>query len=58
MKKRIKNIVEELVYGNLIREETEKNIITQEKAEQVLASLQSEPAKKRQIGFVIGGTEL
>lgn len=58
VKKRIKNIVEELVYGNLIREETEKNIITQEEAEQVLASLQSEPAKKRQIGFVIGGTEL
>lgn len=58
VKMRIENIAKELVYGNLIKEETEKSIITKEEVEQVLASLQSEPARKRQIGFVIGGTEL
>ena len=58
VKKRIENIAKELVYGNLIKEETEKSIITKEEVEQVLISLQGEPAKKRQIGFVIGGTEL
>jgi len=58
VKMRIENIAKELVYGSLIREEAEKNIITKEEVEEVLASLQSEPAGKRQIGFVIGGTEL
>ena len=58
VKKRIENIAKELVYGNLIREEAEKNIITKDEVEQVLASLQSEPARKRQIGFVTGGAEL
>lgn len=39
-------------------EETEKSIIIKEEVEQVLASLQSEPARKRQTGFVTGGAEL
>ena len=58
VKKRIENIAKELVYSNLIREEAEKNIITKDEVEQVLISLQSEPARKKQIGFVTGGAEL
>lgn len=58
VKIRIGNIAKEIVYSSFINEEVQDNIIRKEAVERVFASLAKEVTKKRQIGFVIGGTEL
>ncbi|MBQ7955334.1 MAG: hypothetical protein IJ282_06245 [Lachnospiraceae bacterium] len=58
VKIRIENIAKEIVYCSFINGEVQDNIVHKEEIEQVLASLAKEMTKKRQIGFVIGGTEV
>lgn len=55
VKIRIQNLAKEMVYSKLLGGEERKTVVTKEEVEQVLASLQEEPVKKRQIGFVLGG---
>ena len=58
VKVRIQNIAKEIVYCSIIKEAEHDNMVHKEDVESVFDSLVKEMAKKRQIGFVIGGAEL
>ena len=58
VKIRIQNMAKEIVYNKLMGGESENNRIKKEEVEQVFQASQTSKVQKRQIGFVIGGTEL